>query len=83
MKTTAAVSSLWQKSTSLTGDRLKSMEIKLFAFLAKHDLAISLSDDVVDLLRSLLPKDEVPCYLWHRMHSMARAVPSLVFTSVN
>ena len=58
-KTTATVSSLRQKSASLTGDRVKSMGIKLSAFLAKHDLTISLSDDPVDQLRSLFPKDEV------------------------
>ena len=55
-KTTATVNSLWQKSASLTGDRVKLMEIKLSAFLAEHDLAISLSDDLVDLLRSLFLK---------------------------
>ena len=57
-KTTTTVSSLWQKSATLTGDRVKSMEIKLSAFVAEHDLAISLSDDLVDLLRSLFPKDD-------------------------
>ena len=57
-KTTATVSSLSKKSATLTHDRVKSMEIKLCAFLAEHDLAISLSDDLVDLLRSLFPKDE-------------------------
>jgi hypothetical protein len=34
------------------------MEIKLCAFLAEHDLAISLSDDLVQLLWSLFPRDE-------------------------
>ena len=33
------------------------MEIKLCAFIAEHDLPISLSDDLVDLLRSLFPLD--------------------------
>ena len=52
------MSSLWQKSATLTGGRVKPMEIKLSAFLAEHDLAISLSDDLVNLLRSLFPKDD-------------------------
>ena len=35
------------------------MEIKLCAFLAEHDLAISLSDHLVELLRSLFPREDI------------------------
>ena len=47
-----------ETSATLTGGRVKSMELKLSAFLAEHDLEIFLSNDLVVLLRSLFPKDD-------------------------
>jgi hypothetical protein len=54
-----AVNSLFENNRSTAVRRVKSMEIKICAFLAEHDLAISISDNLVELLRSLFPKDDM------------------------
>ena len=45
--TTSMVDILFPKNASTTIDHVKSMEIKLCAFIAEQDLAISLSDDLL------------------------------------
>ena len=58
MKTTGSTStivSLFTKATSR--EESSSIEIKLCAFIAEHNLPISLSDDLIALLRSLFPLD--------------------------
>ena len=40
-----------------TADASTSMEVKLCAFVAQHDLPLSLTDDMVQLFRSLCPND--------------------------
>ena len=53
--TTSTITSLFTKAASQ--EQTSSMEIKLCAFLAEHNLPISLSDDLLDFLRSLFPLD--------------------------
>ena len=58
MKTTGSTStivSLFTKATSR--EESSSIEIKLCAFIAEHNLPISLSDDLIALLQSLFPLD--------------------------
>ena len=40
-----------------TADATTTMEVKLCAFIAQHNLPLSLSQDMVELLRSLFPND--------------------------
>ena len=42
-----------------TADATTTMEVKLCAFVAQHNLPLSLSQDMVELLRSLFPNDAV------------------------
>jgi hypothetical protein len=50
---TGTLTSYFTKSA--TRDETSSMEIKLCAFIAEHNLPISLSDDLLALLRSMFP----------------------------
>ena len=50
-----SIANLFNRAT--TRDESRSMEIKLCSFIAEHNLPISLSDDLVELLRSLFPHD--------------------------
>ncbi|CAB4024753.1 Hypothetical predicted protein [Paramuricea clavata] len=51
---------IWKRVASNNNDRAKSMEIKICgAFLAEHNLPISLSDGLVQFLQSLSPRDDV------------------------
>ena len=52
---TSTITSLFTKAASQ--EQSSSMEIKLCAFIAEHNLPISLSDDLLDLLKSLFPLD--------------------------
>ena len=54
--TTSTITSLFTKAASQ--EQTSSMEIKLCAFLADHNLPVSLSDDLLDFLRSLFPLDD-------------------------
>ena len=56
---TGNVDDIWKRVASNNNDRAKSMEIKICAFLAEHNLPISLSDDLVQFLQSLFPRDDV------------------------
>lgn len=40
-----------------TADTTTSMEVKLCTFITQHNLPLSLSEDMVELLRSLFPDD--------------------------
>ncbi len=40
-----------------TADATTSMEVKWCAFIAEHNLPLSLSEDIVEFLRSLFPND--------------------------
>lgn len=51
----STITSLFNKASSR--DEASSMEIKLCAFISEHNLPISLSDDFLELLRSLFPND--------------------------
>ena len=53
--TTSTITSVFTKAASQ--EQTSSMEIKLCAFLAEHNLPISLSDDLLDFLRSPFPLD--------------------------
>ena len=46
-------------SKANTRDETATMEIKLCSFIAEHNLPLSISDDFVELLRSLFPRDNV------------------------
>ena len=52
------VNDIWKRVASNNNDRAKSMEIKICAFLAEHNLPISLSDGLVQFLQSLFPGDD-------------------------
>ena len=56
---TGNVDDIWKRVASNNNDRAKSMEIKICAFLAEHNLPISLSDGLVQFLQSLFPRDDV------------------------
>ena len=55
---TGNVDVIWKRVASNNNDRAKSMEIKICAFLAEHNLPISLSDGLVQFLQSLFPRDD-------------------------
>ena len=52
---TGNVDDIWKRVASNNNDRAKSMEIKICAFLAEHNLPISLSDGLAQFLQSLFP----------------------------
>ncbi|KAJ8041329.1 hypothetical protein HOLleu_12119 [Holothuria leucospilota] len=51
-------SSIQSFCRSTSSDAISKMEIKLCSFLAENNLPLSLSDDLVALLKSLFPNDE-------------------------
>ena len=55
---TGNVDDLWKRAATNYNDRVKSMEIKICAFLVEYNLPISLSDGLVQLLQSLFPRDD-------------------------
>ena len=54
-KTTTTLRQVFNQMT--TDDATTTIELKLCAFIAQHNLPLSLSDDMVELLRSLFPND--------------------------
>ena len=54
---TSTITSLFTKAA--TKEQSSSMEIKLCAFIAEHNLPISLSDDMLEFLKSLFPLDNI------------------------
>ena len=58
VKTTTTSSSLCQMMSRVTmAEATTTIEVKLCAFIAQHNLPLSLVDDIVELLRSLFPND--------------------------
>ncbi len=55
--TTGSIAQLIRQATST--DATTSMEVKLCAFIAQHNLPLSISNDIVKLVRSLFPNDAV------------------------
>jgi hypothetical protein len=55
--TSGTIADLFQRASCQ--DETASLEIKLCSFIAEHNLPISLSDDLVELLRSLFPRDGI------------------------
>ena len=56
---TSNMDDIWKRVACNNNDRAKSMEIKTCAFLAEHNLPISLSNGLVQFLQSLSPCDDV------------------------
>lgn len=52
---TCSIRQIMQQAT--TADTTTSMELKLCAFITQHNLPLSISEDMVALLRSLFPND--------------------------
>lgn len=52
---TSSIRQMMNQAT--TADASTSMEVKLCAFVAQHNMPLSLTDDMVRLLRSLFPND--------------------------
>jgi hypothetical protein len=59
--TTGSIAQLMRQTTN--SDATTSMEIKLCAFITQHNLPLSISEDIVELLRSLFPNDAALSYL--------------------
>ncbi|CAB4007568.1 E3 SUMO- ligase KIAA1586-like [Paramuricea clavata] len=59
--TTGSIAQLMRQTTN--SDATTSMEIKLCAFITQHNLPLSITEDIVELLRSLFPNDAALSYL--------------------